>query len=64
MSVTASLDAASLGKLRENFRGQLILPGDRESSFFARADVVDRCDEVARLDLTIEQLLHALVLGP
>jgi len=30
MSVTASLDAASLGKLRENFRGQLILPGDRE----------------------------------
>ena len=30
MSVTASLDAASLGKLRETFRGQLILPGDRD----------------------------------
>jgi len=30
MSVTESLDGASLGKLRENFRGQLILPGDRE----------------------------------
>jgi FAD/FMN-containing dehydrogenase len=30
MSITPSLDAASLGKLRKDFRGRVILPGDRE----------------------------------
>jgi FAD/FMN-containing dehydrogenase len=30
MSVTQTLDAASLEKLRSGFRGQLIVPGDRE----------------------------------
>jgi len=30
MSITEGVDAATLGKLREDFRGQLILPGDRD----------------------------------
>ena len=30
MTVTQSLDAASLEKLRNGFRGELIQPGDRE----------------------------------
>src|SRR3989475_11246188 len=30
MSVAQTIDLASLGKLREKFRGQLILPADRE----------------------------------
>src|SRR2546428_14181895 len=30
MSVAQTIDLASIGKLREKFRGQLILPADRE----------------------------------
>ena len=30
MSIAQTLDVASLGKLQKDFRGQLILPGDRQ----------------------------------
>src|SRR5438477_1481238 len=55
MTVTQSLDAASLEKLRKGFRGQLIQPGDREYDssrivWNARADrhpvLIARCTRV------------------
>ena len=48
MSVTESLDAASLEKLRTEFRGHLILPGDREydSSRIVWNAIADRWHEV------------------
>ena len=56
--IIADVDRATFdAQCRRVGHGQKpILPSDRQSAFFAQPSVIAQCDQVARLDLQIEQL--------
>jgi len=62
MSVTQSLDAASLEKLREDFRGELILPGDKdyESSRIVWKAIADRHPAIVARCTRVEDVIAAV----
>lgn len=62
MSVTPSLDATALEKLRTDFRGQLILPGDREydSSRVVWNAIADRHPALVARCTRVEDVVAAI----
>jgi len=62
MSVTQSLDAASLEKLREDFRGELLLPGDKdyESSRIVWNAIADRHPAIVARCTRVEDVIAAV----
>jgi FAD/FMN-containing dehydrogenase len=62
MSVTQNLDAASLGTLREKFRGELIVPGDAEydSSRVVWNAIADRHPAIVARCTRVEDVIAAV----